>query len=87
MRERRLAGAAPTQATAISDAAERVAEQLGLGFIVTGTSTGNTARLISSFRPRARIVALTPFHAMARRMALVWGVESLVVQQYHYFER
>jgi pyruvate kinase len=87
VRERRLAGAVATQGTSISDAAERVAEQLGIGFIVTGTSTGNTARLISSFRPRARIIALTPFHAIARRMSLVWGIEPLIVKKYHHFER
>ena len=32
------------------------AERLKLELIVTGTSTGNTARYISSFRPRARII-------------------------------
>jgi pyruvate kinase len=87
VRERRLAGAVATQGTSISDAAERVAEQLGIGFIVTGTSTGNTARLISSFRPRARIIALTPFPEIARRMSLVWGIEPLIVKKYHHFER
>lgn len=87
VRERRLTGATQTQETSISDAAERVAEQLGIRFIVTGTSTGNTARLISSFRPRARIIALTPFPAIARRMSLVWGIESLIVKKYHQFER
>jgi pyruvate kinase len=53
---------------------------LGLDLVVTGTTTGNTARHISSFRPKARIVAVTPLVEVARRLALVWGVESLVAR-------
>ena len=73
-------------ATAIAAAAARTAEQLDLGLIVTGTTTGNTARHISSFRPHARIVALTPLETVARRMALFWGVDALVVPPYHSIE-
>ena len=46
--------------TTIAEAAARGAERLGLKLIVTGTTTGNTARYISSFRPRAKIIGLTP---------------------------
>ncbi|GAC1405827.1 MAG: pyruvate kinase [Candidatus Velthaea sp.] len=72
--------------TSIAEAAVRSAESLGLDLVVTGTTTGNTARHISSFRPKARIIAITPLVEVARRMALVWGVESLVVQTYRYIE-
>ncbi len=72
--------------TSIAEAAARSAEVLGLDLVVTGTTTGNTARHISSFRPKARIVAITPKVEVARRMALVWGVESLVVHAYRYIE-
>ena len=71
---------------AIAQAAVGSADALGLRLIVTGTTTGNTARHIASFRPRARIVALTPLEDVARRMAVVWGVESSVVQSYRYIE-
>jgi pyruvate kinase len=70
----------------IAEAAVRSADALGLRLIVTGTTTGNTARHISSFRPRAKIVALTPLEEVASRMAVVWGVESSVVQTYRYIE-
>ena len=70
----------------ISEAAVRCADTLGLRLIVIGTTTGNTARYVSSFRPRAKIVALTPIEEVARRMAVVWGVESSVVQTYRYIE-
>ncbi len=95
-RKRRVAGAAADHelakdtdehiGTSIAEAAARSAEVLGLDLVVTGTTTGNTARHISSFRPKARIVAITPLVEVARRMALVWGVESLVVQAYRYIE-
>ena len=70
----------------IAESAARSAELLGLRVIVTGTTTGNTARQISAFRPRATIFGLTPLIGVARRMAIVWGVEPLVVQTYRYFE-
>jgi pyruvate kinase len=72
--------------TSIAEAAARSAEVLGLDLVVTGTTTGNTARHISSFRPKARIVAITPLVEVAQRLALVWGVEALVVQTYRYIE-
>ncbi len=87
LRERRMTGGHVTVETSLSEAAVRSAEQLGLEFIVTGTSTANTARLISSFRPRPRILAMTPFPAIARRMSLVWGVEAMIVHKYRHFER
>jgi len=70
----------------IAESAVRAADTLGLRLIVSGSTTGNTARYVSSFRPRARIVALTPLEEVARRMAVVWGVESSVVQSYRYIE-
>ena len=71
---------------AIAEAAVGAADALSLRLVVSGTTTGNTARHISSFRPRAKIVALTPIEEVARRMAVVWGVEASVVQTYRYIE-
>jgi pyruvate kinase len=70
----------------IAEAAARSAERLDLRVIVTGTTTGNTARLISAFRPKATIFGLTPVLAVARRMNMSWGVEPLLVQPYRYLE-
>jgi pyruvate kinase len=72
--------------TSIAEAAVRIADRLNFDVIVTGTTTGNTARFISTYRPRARIVGLTPLESVARQMALIWGVESIVVQPYRYIE-
>ena len=86
MQARRLEQHERTMETAIAEAAALAAEKLKLRSIVTGTTTGNTARHVSSFRPRAYIYAITPKVDVARRMALVWGVESLVVQSYKQME-
>lgn len=82
LQERRLENITPDIATSIAEAATRSSDELQLPFIVTGTTTGNTAHHISAFRPRARIIALTPVVQVARRLALVWGVDSLLIEKY-----
>ncbi len=86
LRARRMSYTLRSADTSIAQGAGHMAEELGLETIVTGTSTGNTARYIASFRPRARILAMTQIPEVARRLALVWGVEALVVEPYRYFE-
>ncbi|WXH33341.1 Pyruvate kinase [Myxococcus stipitatus] len=60
--------------TGVAAAAVAAATQLGIQMIVAYTESGHTARLISEFRPHARIIALTPNEASIQRMALYWGV-------------
>ena len=79
---RRLEGADRDIATTIAEAATRASAELNLPYVVTGTTTGNAAHHISAFRPRARIIALTPEPYVARRLALLWGVESLDIERY-----
>jgi pyruvate kinase len=86
MKARRLEYHDGSISTVVAQSAAMCTEELGLRSIVTGTTTGNTARHISSFRPAARIYAITPRPEVARRLALVWGVEALVVQPYKMFE-
>ena len=42
--------------------------------IITSTESGHTARMISKYRPKAPIVAVTANEHVVRRLALVWGV-------------
>ncbi len=86
LRERRLAGMSPTVATSIAEAATRAADELFIPFIATGTTTGNTAHHIAAFRPRARIIALTPSKEVAQRLALLWGTETLLIERYSSFD-
>lgn len=82
LRDRRLEGMTPDVASSIAEAATRASEELKTPFIVTGTTTGNTAHHIAAFRPEARIVALTPDVHVARRLALLWGTEALLIDKY-----
>ncbi len=79
---RRLEGASRSIATSIAEAATRSSAELNLPYIVTGTTTGNAAHHISAFRPKAHIVALTPVPEVARRLALLWGIESILIERY-----
>jgi pyruvate kinase len=42
--------------------------------IVSPTNTGTTARLISAYRPKAPVLALSPRLDVVRRCRLLWGV-------------
>ena len=79
---RQLEGSHRSIATSIAEAASRSSTELNLAYIVTGTTTGNAAHHISAFRPRAHVVALTPMPEVARRLALLWGVESILIEGY-----
>ena len=46
--------------------------------IVAVTHFGKTAQLLSSLRPRAGILAVTPSDVVARRLKLYWGVRPVV---------
>jgi pyruvate kinase len=82
LRDRRLENFDPTIASSIAEAATRASAELKIPYIVTGTTTGNTAHHIAAFRPQARIIALTPEPRVARRLALLWGTESLLIDPY-----
>jgi pyruvate kinase len=86
LQERRMEGVTLTVETSIAEAAAHLSEVLGLGVIITGTAGGSTARQVASFRPHARIAAMTPSDTIARRSAILWGVEPYVVEPYATFE-
>lgn len=59
---------------AIGQSAAYTALNLDVHAIVTPTESGHTARMISKFRPKAPIVAVTADEGVTRRLALIWGV-------------
>ena len=63
--------------SATAKAAVEAATGLGIDTIVAFTESGNSARLLSKYRPLARIVAFTPEPRTMARMALYWGVRPL----------
>jgi pyruvate kinase len=64
---------------AISQAACRVAENVGAAAILAFTQTGSTAAMVAKYRPALPIYAVTPSQGVRRRLALYAGVRSLRV--------
>ncbi|PLR77786.1 pyruvate kinase [Bacillus sp. V3-13] len=59
---------------AIGESVAHTALNLDVNAIITPTESGHTARMISKYRPKAPIVAVTSNDYVCRRLALVWGV-------------
>jgi pyruvate kinase len=72
---------ANNQYQAIAFGAVGAVYQLGLKAIVSPTHTGTTARLISAYRPKAPVLALSPRHDVVRGCALLWGVRARLHEQ------
>lgn len=51
--------------------------------IVCLTTTGRTATMISGFRPKARIVAMTHIEEALNRLELTWGAQTFVIKPYN----
>ena len=67
---------------AISHAVCEIATNLNISIIMTMTHSGSTARMISKYRPKATIFALTPFNEIVRQLQLIWGVITIKVDNY-----
>ena len=78
----RQRSAADDVAAAVSRAVCELAEHLDVAAIVTATQSGATARAVAAHRPRVPVLAATPDEAVARRLALVWGVRPAVMGSY-----
>lgn len=68
-----------TVTDAISHATCTTAQDLEAAAIITSTQTGYTAKMVSKYRPKAPIIAVTPEPRVLRKLALVWGVQPLLV--------
>ncbi|MFC6644989.1 pyruvate kinase [Granulicella cerasi] len=58
------------------------AEEVDLAAIAIFTESGNTARLLSKYRPAAPIVALSPFDTVTNRNMLLWGTFPITCQRF-----
>jgi pyruvate kinase len=67
---------------AIGQVACELAGELGARAIITSTVSGDTAQQVASHRPPTPILAVTPSPDTYRQLALVWGVEPLLVDQF-----
>lgn len=69
-------------AEAIAASACLTAEKLNATAIVCLTTTGKTATYISSFRPKARVFAVTHLLHTLNRLELVWGINTIKIDAY-----
>jgi pyruvate kinase len=67
---------------AMAHAAARAASELELAAIVCCTRNGVTARAMAALRPECRLIGATHSCSTARQLALSWGVEPLLVDEY-----
>jgi pyruvate kinase len=68
-------------AETICESIAHAAEDLPMGAIAVFTETGNTARMISKYRPKAAIYAFTHIEPVVHRMNLYWGVHPVLCPQ------
>ena len=66
---------------AIGQSVGHTARNLGIQTIVAATESGHTARMISKYRPKAHIVAITFSEQKARSLSLSWGVYATVADK------
>jgi pyruvate kinase len=70
-----------TQGGAITLAAAEVASFVDAKFVCVFTESGDAARRMSRLRFKIPMKAFTPDPAIRRRMSLIWGLESFVVER------
>ena len=66
---------------ALCEAAVALADRARAAAIVAVTEAGKTARMLAALRPSAQIIAATANAPTAARLALVWGVMPVVVEE------
>lgn len=68
---------------AISQSVANSALDLDAHAIITSTHSGYTARMVSKYRPKSPIIAVTPDEKIMRRLTLVWGVHPIPGEAAH----
>ncbi len=81
-----LGGNVTSTTDAIGNATCEIARQLNAKLIITATSSGFTARMISRHRPLTPIFAVTSSERTRRQLALVWGVQATLVSSAAHIE-
>ncbi len=67
---------------AISHVTSQIAQMLDARLIVASTYSGYTARRVARERPSTPILATTPNRVTYHRLALVWGVTPILVDEF-----
>ena len=67
----------------ICHSACNMAEELNIDLIIAMTESGSTAISISSFRPNAMIIAMSPNKEVCKKLNLVWGLNAVLVDDFN----
>ncbi len=73
----------PDITDAISRATVTTAHDLNAKMIITVTTSGKTARIISRYRPECQILGCTTDPIVYRQLSMAWGVTPLLMQVEH----
>ncbi len=68
---------------AVARAACRIAGDLHARAILSFSTSGFTARMVAKFRPRVPVLCATYRERTARQVALLWGVQPLLTDEFH----
>lgn len=71
---------------AVAHTAMEMASDIGAAAILTCTTSGSTTRLVSRYRPGQVLLGMTPEPKTARRMALTFGAEPVLLEHVDSFE-
>jgi pyruvate kinase len=66
---------------AVAHTAVEIAHDIGAEAIITWTKSGSTTRKVARYRPRQKLLSMTPEIATANRMALVFGAAPLLTEE------
>jgi pyruvate kinase len=66
---------------AICESVAHIGEDVNMSVISVYTETGNTARLISKYRPKAEVFAFCHVEPICNFMNLLWGVQPLLIEE------
>ena len=68
-----------TTGGAVTAAAAEIGDLLGVKYLVTFTSSGDSAKRLSRLRSKLPMLAFTPHQATRSQLALTWGIETYLV--------
>ena len=68
--------------SAIGESVKLISKHLNIDAIVVMTESGNTAIIVSHYRPRNNIFALTPSESICRKLSLVWGIIPILAKKF-----
>lgn len=66
---------------AIAEATYSVARDLSAAAIISATSSGQTARAVSKYKPNQPIIAITDDEHVQRKLVIEWGVYPIIIKE------